>query len=108
MALASVVALSLLPMSRLPEVASSVWDKAQHALGFAGLTALALWAWPRTAAYRPVLGLLVAGMGIEFAQTAVGWRHGDVKDVVADALGIAMGWAFVWVISAVRRRTIKR
>lgn len=81
--------LSLLPVAFLPPPAFSIWDKAQHALGFAALTALALWAYPRHP-LRVAFALLVYGGLIEVAQAASGWRQGDWLDLLADAVGIAL------------------
>lgn len=86
----AVLVLSLLPVDYLPEQATTVWDKAQHAFGFAVLTVLGLWAYPSRA--RLVLpGLLMLGALIELAQGATGWRHGDWQDVLANAVGVALG-----------------
>ena len=86
----AVLVLSLLPVAYLPEQAATVWDKAQHAFGFAVLTVLGLWAYPSRA--RLVLpGLLLLGALIEFAQGATGWRHGDWQDLLANAVGVALG-----------------
>jgi len=86
-ALAVVVVMSLLPGALLPKV-FSFWDKAQHALGFFGLTLLALWAYPKLPLPYVGLSLLVAGGAIELAQSATGWRHGDWLDLLANAVGI--------------------
>lgn len=86
-ALTVVVVMSLLPGALLPNV-FSFWDKAQHALGFFGLTLLALWAYPKLPLPYVGLGLLVAGGAIELAQSATGWRHGDWLDLLANAVGI--------------------
>jgi len=91
-ALATVVVLSLLPGAMLPPV-FNFWDKAQHALGFAGLTWLAFLAYPDTSLRRIGLALLLAGGAIELAQSATGWRHGDWLDLVADAVGIGLAGA---------------
>ncbi len=40
--LAAVTVLSLMPIEFLPPPVFSLWDKAQHALGFVGLTVLGL------------------------------------------------------------------
>lgn len=90
--LAAVTVLSLLPTEFLPPPVFSLWDKAQHALGFAALAVLGLQAYPR----RPWLlaaGLLLFGGAIELAQAATGWRHGDGLDLLADAVGIVLGAA---------------
>jgi len=86
-ALAVVVVMSLLPGALLP-TAFSFWDKAQHALGFFGLTVLALWAYPTIRLQHIGMGLLVAGGAIELTQSVTGWRYGDWLDMLANAVGI--------------------
>jgi hypothetical protein len=80
------VVLSLAPVERLPQ-AFIWWDKAQHALGFAVLTALGLLAYPNIRWWLPC-SLLLLGAFIELAQAASGWRRGDWLDLLADAVGI--------------------
>ncbi len=88
LALLVLTTLSLVPTGLLPPQVFSLWDKAQHALGFAGLTLLGLWAYPRQRWTLPAL-LLVHGGLIELLQAATGWRYGEWSDLLADALGIA-------------------
>jgi VanZ family protein len=105
LALLGISTLSLLPTDRLPSISASVWDKAQHALAFMLLTILALLGWSARPHTRIVLGLLAFGVIIEFAQASLGWRHGEVADVVADAVGIAVAWwAVTWVNTHRSRR----
>ena len=87
------VCLSLVPVHHIPS-AFSFWDKAQHAVGFAGLAFLGLMAYPGRIA--PVmLGLLLLGAGIEVMQWLTGWRQGDWQDWVADNVGLVIG-ATLW------------
>jgi VanZ family protein len=102
-ALFGVVALSLTPVDRLPPQVFDVWDKAQHAFGFAVLAVLGVLAYPGRMG-RLVLGLLVLGALIEVAQSMSGWRYGDVADWVADALGVAAGAPVGRYAHAVRQR----
>jgi len=83
---------SLLPVALLPPQAFDVWDKAQHALGFAWLAAWGMPAWPQRR-LAVVSGLVVWGGVIEWLQAASGWRHGDAIDWLADAIGVALGVA---------------
>jgi VanZ family protein len=95
LAVLSVAILSLLPSQRLPGFTATVWDKAQHAGGFALLALLGLRAYAAGSGKGtgPVLvGLVALGIAIELAQSATGWRHGDARDVLADAVGLALGW----------------
>lgn len=87
-ALVTVVVMSLMPGPMLPS-SINFWDKAQHALGFFGLTWLALLAYPRKPMNQIGVALLLLGGAIELAQWATGWRHGDWLDMLADAVGIS-------------------
>lgn len=86
--------LSLLPVAFLPPPSFSIWDKAQHALGFAALTGIGLLAYPRLRFWMPLLMLLHGGF-IEVAQAATGWRNGEWLDLLADAIGIALALVIV-------------
>ncbi|MFN3610861.1 VanZ family protein [Tepidimonas sp.] len=99
--LGGVTLLSLLPPRHLPDVAFDVWDKAQHALAYAGLALLARLGWPRAPWPALAAALLAHGAVIELAQHASGWRQGDPLDWLADAVGVAAALA---VLSARRRR----
>lgn len=94
--LLALVALSLLPVDYLPAPVFSVWDKAQHALGFAVLMWFGQQAYP-TARWRLATGLLLMGAGIELAQAATGWRYGEWLDLLADGTGIAASAGLWWL-----------
>ncbi len=81
--------LSLIPGERVPSPLH-FWDKAQHAVGFAGLAVTGLLAYPGQAR-RVLLGLALLGIGIEVAQWLTGWRQGDWVDWVADCAGLVVG-----------------
>ena len=87
---ALVALLSLLPLDYLPPQTFNIWDKAQHAGGFAALAILGHVAYPARA-WRVAAWLLLYGGAIELAQSASGWRQGDLLDLTADAVGIAFG-----------------
>ena len=94
LACATVAVLSLLPTAYLQHGIFDWWDKAQHALAFAGLGFLGLLAYPGHSR-RVIVGLLAFAVGIEIAQAATGWRIGEPADLLADAVGVAVGW-LVW------------
>lgn len=102
LAVVGIFTLSLLPTDRLPPISASVWDKAQHALAFILLAVLALLGWSTRHQTRIVLALLAFGVMIELAQASLGWRYGEVADVVADAVGIAIGW---WAVTALNKHS---
>jgi VanZ family protein len=89
-ALAAVGLLSLTPVEHLPSQVFDVWDKAQHAAGFALLALLGGTA-HRDQRPRVLTGLLLYGGLIEVAQSATGWRHGDLLDLLADGVGVLAG-----------------
>ena len=93
--LAAVTVLSLLPTGYLPPPVFSLWDKAQHALGFVVLSVLGLSAYPQHARTLPIL-LLVCGGAIELAQAGTGWRYGEWLDLLADGVGVLCG-AALWL-----------
>ena len=99
--LLGVVVLSLTPVQQLPPQVLNLWDKAQHAGGFAVLTLLGLWAYPQRA-IKLLAAMLALGVGIEVAQSATGWRYGDVADWVADAVGVAAAYALWRLLQVVR------
>ena len=86
-----VLAAALTPGKYLPSIIFDWWDKAQHALAFAGLAGLGLIAYPSRTT-RVLVGLLPLGAGIELAQAATGWRNGDVLDWLADVVGLMLGY----------------
>ena len=88
---------SLIPTTVLPPQSFAVWDKAQHALAFLLFGGLGLWVYSGFSS-RVVIGLILYGALIEFAQAIAGWRNGDLNDWVADIVGIAaayVGWIFL-------------
>ena len=94
--LSGIFLLSLLPVDQLPPQTAHVWDKAQHAIGFFWLGLCGHAAFPR-AWIRVLIGLLLAGLGIELAQTLTPWRQGDPLDWLADAVGAASATGVWWV-----------
>ena len=95
LALLVLTTLSLMPTGLLPPQVFSLWDKAQHALGFGWLTLLGLLAYPNLRVRLPLL-LLAHGGLIEVAQAATGWRYGEWMDLLADAVGIAVVMGLWW------------
>ncbi|MGV8941961.1 MAG: VanZ family protein [Lysobacter sp.] len=84
---------SLVPADDVPTVSIPHFDKVQHFIGYAGLSAYAamLFARFRTQA---LMALVVIGFGIalEVAQaTLTADRTGDAADVVANSLGALAG-----------------
>ncbi len=107
---------SSLPTAPLPP---GISDEQGHSFGYAGLGVLMLRAvargertrvgW-RTVALAIVL-TTVYGMSDELHQSLVPGREADAHDIIADALGAAIGAGLVWtwgILSAVRTRAHTR
>lgn len=74
-----------------PQGLSTGWDKSNHALAFAALLVSCRLAWPRQHAWLFILALLAYGGLIEILQTQVPGRDGDLMDLLADSVGLALG-----------------
>jgi VanZ family protein len=100
--LVAVMVLSLLPSS--PEMPTTGWDKTNHLLGFAVLALLGCWSYPGH--IRVILPALLGYGGlIEVLQSLTPDRFAEWGDLLADGMGIVIGWLLAWVLAArVRRR----
>ena len=87
---------SLVPVDLLPPQSANIWDKGQHAFGFAWLALVGLLAYSRKP-WPMLAGLLAYGGVIELLQAATGWRYGEWLDFLADGLGILIG-AALWLV----------
>lgn len=95
--------MAFIPNTEIPD-AFNLWDKAQHALAFAVLTITGSLAYPKLtkAVY---VGLIVYGAAIEvFQSTLTTTRFGEVSDLLADSVGVAIGFAAYLVM----RKVIKK
>jgi len=90
LALIVIFVLAMIPVAVVPEVVS-FQDKLHHAAAFAVLMCLGISGWPGRLS-GVAAGLLLYGVAIELCQhTLTINRVGEVQDVLADALGIAIG-----------------
>lgn len=67
------------------------WDKGNHVLAFAVLTFLGRMAFPARR-FLLLLGLLAYGALIEGLQMLTGYRFAEYQDLLADALGMLIGY----------------
>jgi VanZ family protein len=75
-----------------PEIGNS--DKDGHVLAFITLSFLARLGWSRRGAIGIAGALILFGIFIELSQaTSIVHRDADIWDVVADAIGVAIGLA---------------
>ncbi len=85
----AVLVLALVP-NDVP-IPSTGWDKSNHLLAFSVMALLGMRAFPgRTIAV--VAGLLAYGVLIEVLQSFTPSRSADWHDVVADTVGLVLGW----------------
>lgn len=98
---------SLAPVTHLPPQAFDIWDKAQHAVGFALLTLLCLQAFD-VSRVRAIVWLALYGAAIETAQQFSGWRTGDLMDWTADMAGVLAGIALHATFSMVHKTATRQ
>jgi VanZ family protein len=91
--IAMVVVGSLLPTTALPAPPFAQFDKLEHLLGYAALSAYAVLLFAsRRAQVAAAIGLVALGIGLEFAQAMLtDSRSADVFDAATDALGVLLG-----------------
>ncbi|NBC48947.1 MAG: VanZ family protein, partial [Gammaproteobacteria bacterium] len=92
----AVAYLAFLPATEVPGLS---WDKANHLLAFAVMTALAAFGWPtRRSAFSLWVPLLGYGLLIEIIQHVLPTREFSLLDWAADGLGIlaALGLIALW------------
>lgn len=70
------------------------WDKVGHAFLFSLLAMLGCWSYPQRTAPL-LLGLLAYGGLIELLQSLTSYRTAESLDVVADGVGLLIGWQFM-------------
>jgi VanZ family protein len=79
------------------------WDKTNHLIAFALLTICGLRAYPLHAAAMLGSVFLYGGL-IELLQSATLYRAGEWSDLLADGIGVLLGWGW----SAYRRSQTAR
>ena len=82
----------------------TTYDKVGHALVYAVLGALAVFAMSRPRFLPAWVGVVVFGFALEIAQGVSGYRTFEVADLIADATGAAAGAGAVVVLAGRRRR----
>ena len=92
--------MAFIPSTQIPD-AFNLWDKAQHALAFAVLTITGNLAYPKLSK-AVYVGLIAYGAAIEvFQSTLTSTRFGEVSDLLADSVGVAIGFAVYFVVRKV-------
>jgi VanZ family protein len=100
--IAAVTVMSLIPLPELPMSRITNNDKVHHLLAYAALTGpVALARPPRWVWW--IAGFFALGVAIEILQPNVN-RHGSVKDVIANTIGITAGLATAAIARGLARR----
>lgn len=77
--------------------------KGLHVAGYAFLTVLAAsLPVPRVVFWLVIALLVLHGIATEVGQTFVSGRHGSIRDVLLDWVGVGLGLAALWLLKQVR------
>ncbi len=87
----ALVVLVLALMPSVPHRPTVGWDKANHLLAFAVLAWLGCHAYPQRMV-SVLSGLLAYGALIEILQSFTTFRSADWHDLLADGVGLLLGW----------------
>jgi hypothetical protein len=88
--LLTVATLTLMPSP--PQVDLLSWDKAQHSVAYAALMWTFLQAWEGRHTLRWAILLIAVGVGLELLQGLLGGRFMEVFDMMANGLGVLLGY----------------
>jgi len=96
---AAIVWMSLTPSP--PRIDIELGDKLGHFLAYGSLMGwFCLLYASRASRIGYALLWIAMGVGLEFAQGQLGYRTYDLFDMVANTLGVLLGWAFAFAIPA--------
>ena len=101
-ALGLIAYLSLMPYEG--ELLANNRDKTAHLVVYGGLMVLALWAYSPAKWLIAALALLLYSIALELGQILVPTRHFSYYDIIANAVGIALGYAIVKVMQTIKNR----
>jgi hypothetical protein len=88
--LLTVATLTLMPSP--PRIGAISWDKAQHSVAYAALMWTFLQAWEGRHTLRWAILLIAVGVGLELLQGLMGVRFMEVFDMMANGLGVLLGY----------------
>ena len=99
----TVAILTLMPKPPRVNLPLLSWDKAQHSIAYAALMWTFLRAWEGSHVLRWAIFLLVAGVALEILQPLIGVRFMEYSDMLANSLGVLLGYA-AWHTTPLGRR----
>ncbi len=93
-----VIYLCLTPLDQA--VASLLWDKAAHALAYAGFTAIAVFCTRKLKHFfYYLLSFTVFGILVEVAQGFTAFRSFSYLDMLANTSGVVLGLVSAWCLN---------
>jgi VanZ family protein len=95
-----VVVLYLALMPTPSATMTTGWDKLNHALAFGALSLSACFSGPRSgrSVFMVSVGLMAFGALIEVLQLQVPGREADLRDLMADGVGVMLGFGAALVL----------
>ena len=97
-----VIILCVIPAPKIVEVSNV--DKVEHALAFAARAFVFLRAY-RHQVIWVITGCVAFGVGIELVQYFIPWRSAELADLVADIVGVLLGWMAFIIFSRFRAKS---
>lgn len=92
----SIAAITWLGFTSEPyPIPSSASDKVNHLMAFAELAILTRLGWPRLSLIPPLLVLTGFGLALELGQSITPWRDFALSDLLADIIGIVLGYGLM-------------
>lgn len=101
------IILTLMPSNQLPS-SIKFWDKAEHAFVFFVMMFTGGIAYSRYK-YLLAIGLVAYGASIEVMQEYFTTsRNGDKFDIVADAVGVLIGFILFWILYKLSHKPVTK
>lgn len=92
----SIVSITWLGFTSEPyPIPSAASDKVNHLLAFMELAMLTRLGWPRLGLISPLLVLTGFGLALELGQSITPWRDFALSDLLADVIGITIGYSLM-------------
>ncbi len=80
------------------EIVENIWDKSNHFIAFFTLYILLSFAYRNLSRVVRFVLLIAFGLQIEIVQELIGRSHFSTLDVLADSIGLLIGFLLIWVL----------
>lgn len=92
LAIVALIVVCLVPLDGLPPLPENS-DKVEHLAGYFALAAAAVQLFRGRMLLVAAVGLVLLGVGVEFAQGMTAYRSSDPYDALANTVGVMLGMA---------------